>query len=58
MAKSKKKTEWFARGGGIQQCGPFKSQELATKAMRLVGSTDEEPRFPDDVFVWPVTKKA
>jgi hypothetical protein len=30
------KIVWFARGGGIAKCGPFKSQIEATNAMRLV----------------------
>jgi hypothetical protein len=32
----KKKTVWFAKGGGIARCGPFKTQIEATDAMRLV----------------------
>lgn len=32
----KKKIVWFAKGGGIAKCGPFKSQIEATNAMRLV----------------------
>jgi len=32
----KKKVSWFARGGGIARCGPFKTQIEATNAMRLV----------------------
>lgn len=32
----KKKIVWFAKGGGIAKCGPFKSQIEAVDAMRLV----------------------
>ena len=35
MAK-KKKILWFAKGGGIAKCGPFKTQVEAVDAMRLV----------------------
>jgi hypothetical protein len=35
MAK-KPKIVWFAKGGYIAKCGPFKSQTEATNAMRLV----------------------
>jgi hypothetical protein len=31
-----KKIVWFARGGGIAKCGPFKTQLEAVNAMRLV----------------------
>lgn len=64
-----KKIQWFARGGGIAKCGPFKSQVAATAAMRQVTETDQHyawvvamhgpvrPQlkggFPTDVFVWP-----
>jgi len=66
---AKKKIKWFARGGGIAKCGPFKSQVEATAAMRQVTETDQQyarlvamhgqvrPQlkggFPVDVFVWP-----
>lgn len=30
------RVQWFARGGGIARCGPFKDQIAATNAMRLV----------------------
>lgn len=66
---AKKKIQWFARGGGIAKCGPFKSQVEATAAMRQVTETDQEYRrlvamhgpirpqlkggFPEDIFVWP-----
>ena len=46
--RTKRKIQWFARGGGIAQCGPFKDQIQATEAMRLVSGG-----FPEDVFVWP-----
>jgi len=64
-----KKIQWFARGGGIAKCGPFKSQVEATAAMRQVTETDQryawvvamhgpirpqfKGMFPEDVFVWP-----
>lgn len=50
MKKTPKKPriEWFARGGGIAQCGPFPTQVRAVEAMRLVAGG-----FPGDVFVWP-----
>lgn len=41
------KIQWFARGGGISRCGPFKSQIEATESMKLV-----DGGFPKDVFVW------
>lgn len=34
--KKKPQILWFARGGGIAKCGPFKTQIEATNAMRLV----------------------
>lgn len=34
--RKKRKVIWFAKGGGIAKCGPFKSQIEATNAMRLV----------------------
>lgn len=43
-----KRIVWFARGGGIKRCGPFKTQVEAAEAMELVGGG-----FPADVFVWP-----
>jgi hypothetical protein len=63
----KKKIVWFAKGGGVAKCGPFKDQISATNAMRLVkkraetymsGLTivhvpEQRKEFPDDVFVWP-----
>lgn len=64
-----KKIQWFARGGGIAKCGPFKDQVVATEAMRQVTETDRQytwvvamhgpvrPQlkggFPADIFVWP-----
>lgn len=51
---SKKRVQWFARGGGLLRCGPFSSQVEAVKEMRLVGNPgDNVPRYPDDIFVWP-----
>jgi hypothetical protein len=55
----KRKIQWFARGGGIARCGPFKSQIEATNAMRLVKreatihEVEQRCEFPDNVFVWP-----
>lgn len=50
----KKKIVWYARGGGIAMSGPYKTQMDAVKAMLLLGSTMDYPKFPDDVFIWPV----
>jgi hypothetical protein len=36
MSHKRNRIKWFARGGGIAKCGPFKSQIEATEAMRLV----------------------
>jgi len=33
---SKRKTVWFARGGGLAKSGPYKTQIEAVNAMRLV----------------------
>lgn len=49
----KTKIEWYARGGGIAKCGPFKSQVEAVDAMRLA---DRYGTFPNDIFVWPEMK--
>lgn len=54
----REKLQWFARGGGIARCGPFKTQVDAVEAMRHV---DDAPRghvgpwgiFPADMLVWP-----
>ena len=49
-----KKIVWFAKGGGIARCGPFKDQITAVNAMRLAKKAAEQRKeFPDDVFVWP-----
>ena len=64
-----KVTKWYAKGGNIAKCGPFKSQEEATQAMRLVpfkkywtGRTShdygENAIFPDNIFVWPETTES
>lgn len=61
------KTKWYAKGGNIAKCGPFETQEAATKAMLLVPyqvnwrgrpSHDYGPGalFPDNIFVWPETE--
>jgi len=41
---AKKKLQWFARGGGIAKCGPFKSQVEASAAMRQCTEDDDEYR--------------
>lgn len=41
---------WYARGGGVKKCGPFRTQIDAVNSMRL--ATDRNA-FPADVFVWP-----
>lgn len=41
--------QWFARGGNIKRCGPFKTQADAVKALRLTNDRG----FPADAFVWP-----
>ena len=50
-----RKIVWFARGGDIAKCGPFKSQLEATNAMRLatIAGRARTELFPDNVFVWP-----
>lgn len=62
----KRKVLWYAKGGGIAKCGPFKSQIEATNAMRLItpprASSNFRERldmslFPADVFVWPELAK-
>ena len=55
MAKQQdERLVWFARGGGIKQCGPFDSQLEAVNAMRLAKDPDS---FPEDIFVWPAVEK-
>lgn len=46
---------WFASGGGIARCGPFKSAVEAWKAMRLARSKQVNglSLYPADVCVWP-----
>ena len=53
--EAKPKTVWYARGGGISKCGPFKTQEQAIQKMRLAKDRIVEPAFPypQDLFVWP-----
>jgi len=56
MTSNKKKTVWFARGGGIVQSGPFVTQVAAVESMRLAPDNrypGDEQLFPADVFVWP-----
>lgn len=50
-----KKIQWYARGGGIAQAGPFPTQAAAAAAMRLAPEARARSGqlFPDDVFVWP-----
>jgi hypothetical protein len=51
-----KKVVWFAKGGGIARCGPYKSQIEAANAMRLAPLKDPAKQnciFPDNTFVWP-----
>lgn len=48
------KIVWYARGGGIEKCGPFKTQIEAVNAMRMAGRPDE---YPADAFVWPEVVK-
>ncbi len=50
-----RKIVWFASGGNIAKCGPFRSQIEATNAMRLApgAKRTETELFPEDVFVWP-----
>jgi len=55
--KSTAKVLWFARGGGIARCGPFKSQVAAVDAMRLVKKVNGS-EFPPDIFVWPEAPNA
>ena len=43
---------WFARGGGVKRCGPFKTQIEATNALRMV-EREGGQLFPPDMFVWP-----
>lgn len=59
MARKKQTTKWYARGGGIARCGPFKTQAEATASLRLVqrlspdGRPAAQDEFPPDAFVWP-----
>ena len=50
-------TVWYARTREIERMGPFRSQVIAFKAMRLVlrpGETISSPaRYPPDLLVWP-----
>ena len=48
MKATKTVKRWFARGGGIEKCGPFKSQLEAVKAMMTTKGLPAE-----DCFVWP-----
>lgn len=42
IVMAKKKIVWFARGGGIKQCGPFETQVEAVNAMRQVEESDSD----------------
>ena len=44
---------WYARTREIERMGPFESQVLAFKAVRLAGSPPDAPRYPPDLLVWP-----
>lgn len=41
---TKPHVQWFARGGGVAQCGSFSSQIEAANAMRLITESDEDYR--------------
>jgi hypothetical protein len=41
------KIRWYARGGGIARCGPFRSQVEATNAMRLIKTEPRTRIVPD-----------
>lgn len=41
--------QWYARGGGIEECGPFATASAAVRHMRTT-----EGRLPDGFAVWPV----
>jgi len=51
--------KWYARGGGIAQMGPFKTQIEAVNALQLIRpNVDGRNRlFPVDAFVWPETRR-
>lgn len=46
---------WYAAGGYIARCGPFKTQQEAWKAMRLVDrlAAQEHCPYPKNTRVWP-----
>ena len=47
--------QWFAAGGGIARCGPFKTQREAWEAMRLTDAAAKKAGgpYPRDIRVWP-----
>lgn len=48
--------QWFASGGGIAKCGPYKTQVEAYEAMRLAPNAKREydsQIFVSGVVVWP-----
>ena len=57
MKTGKQRIVWYAKGGGISMCGPFKTQIEAVNSMRLAEDIKERSGsvfpFPPDVFVWP-----
>jgi len=42
---------WYAKGGDIARCGPFKTDVEAAAAMELVGGGK-----PDNFAIWPEMK--
>ncbi len=54
MKKKKEIVRWYAAGGGIKKCGPFKSQREAYQAMRLIPELIQGGcPYPKDILVWP-----
>ena len=51
------KVVWYARTREIERMGPFDSQVIAFRAMRLCLRPGETlaspPRYPPDLLVWP-----
>jgi hypothetical protein len=52
---SKNKIQWFARGGGLNRTGPFKTQVEAWEAMCYSEAMRKSTRLdhPPDTAVWP-----
>ncbi len=49
-----RKMIWYAAGGDIAKCGPFKNQVDAYRAMTLHPSRRTSGiKFPKDIVVWP-----